>query len=81
VGDAFDAVVVSGDVGVGKPDPDIFPAAERELRAEEYVFAADALDRDVRAAENAGLRGVYYGGDAPADVTSVDSLADLPDAL
>jgi len=64
-GDAFDAVVVSRDVGVGKPDPGIFAAAEERLPADSYVFVADALDRDVRAAEAAGWRGVYVGDETP----------------
>ncbi|WP_232702577.1 HAD family hydrolase [Halobacterium wangiae] len=80
-GDVFEAVVVSGDVGVGKPDPEIFAAAERQLPADDHVFVADALDRDVRAAEAAGWRGVYYGSEVPADVTRVGSLSVLPELL
>ena len=80
-GDAVEAVVVSGEVGVGKPDPGIFAAAEERLPANDYVFVADALDRDVRAADAAGWRGVYYGDETPDDVARVGSLSALPDVL
>jgi len=80
-GDAFDAVVVSRDVGVGKPDPGIFAAAEERLPADSYVFVADALDRDVRDAEAAGWRGVYVGDETPEDVSHVGSLSALPDVV
>lgn len=79
--DHFEAVVVSDDVGAGKPDPGIFAAAERRLPADEYAFVADALDRDVRAAVDVGWRGIYLGDEDPDDVPSVASLADVPDVL
>lgn len=77
----FEAVVVSGDVGAGKPDPGIFAAAEDRLPADGYLFVADALDRDVRAAVNAGWRGVYLGDESPTDVPRIASLSELPDRL
>jgi putative hydrolase of the HAD superfamily len=79
--DHAETTIVSGDVGVGKPDPGIFEAAEDRLPAETHTFVADSLDRDVRAAERAGWRGVYVGEETPEDVASVDALADVPDAL
>ena len=77
----FEAVVASGDVGVGKPDPGIFAAAEERLPAEAYAFVADALDRDVRAAVEAGWRGVYLGDEEPTDVPYIASLSELSDRL
>jgi len=73
----FDAVVVSGEVGAGKPDPEIFAAAKAEISADEYVFVADDPERDVVPAQNAGFTGVYLAqGDDPDDA----DLADRPDA-
>ena len=72
-----EVVVASGDVGAGKPDPEIFRAAEERLPAETYTFAADALDRDVRAAVDAGWRGVYVGDEEPDDVARIESLSGL----
>lgn len=79
--DAVETVVVSDDVGVGKPEPGIFAAAEDHLPADGYTFVADSLDRDVRAAERAGWRGVYVGEKTPEDVECVAALANLPDLL
>lgn len=77
----IETVVASGDVGVGKPDPGIFAAAEERLSADGYTFVADALDRDVRAAVDAGWRGVYVGDEEPGDVPRIASLSALPDRL
>ena len=56
----FDAVVVSGDVGVKKPDPAIFtPALEQtELATDEAIFVGDSPEDDVAGARAAGLRPV-----------------------
>ena len=56
----FDAVVVSGDVGVKKPDPAIFtPALEQtELATNEALFVGDSPEDDVAGARAAGLQPV-----------------------
>ena len=56
----FDAVVVSGDVGVTKPNPAIFaPALEQtRLVANEALFVGDSPEDDVAGARAAGLRPV-----------------------
>ena len=56
----FDAVVVSGDVGVKKPDPAIFaPALEQTgLATDEALFVGDSPEDDVAGARAAGLRPV-----------------------
>jgi putative hydrolase of the HAD superfamily len=67
----FDAVVISGEVGLRKPDPAIYAlAAERmELPPEQIVFVDD-LRPNVRAAVAAGMVGVQH-----VDVgTTVDEL-------
>lgn len=57
----FDAVVISGEVGLRKPDPAIFAlgAAELGLPASACVFVDD-LDVNVTAAEAAGMTGVHH---------------------
>ena len=87
VRDHFDAVVVSGEVGASKPDPDIFDAARDAIRADDYVFVADDLERDVLPAQRAGFTGVYLPDeDTPADAPDradhvVESLTAVPDLL
>jgi len=57
----FDAVVISGEVGMRKPEPEIFELAlERiELPAGECVFIDD-MAHNVAAAERAGLAGIVH---------------------
>jgi HAD superfamily hydrolase (TIGR01509 family) len=87
IADAFDAVVVSGAVGAAKPDAEIFAAAKEAIPADEYVFVADDLERDVLPAQEAGFTGVYVPKNweqgtesADADAT-LGSLHQLPDLL
>ena len=65
----FDAVVVSGDVGVKKPDPAIFtPALEQTgLVADEALFVGDSPEDDVAGARAAGLRPVLIRRSLGAD--------------
>jgi len=60
-GELFDAVVISGEVGIRKPDPAIFAlTAERVgLPAGACVFVDD-LDKNIVAAEAAGMTGVLH---------------------
>ena len=62
-GELFDAVVISGEVGLRKPDPAIYAlAADRlGLPAAACVFVDD-LDTNVHAAEAAGMTGVVHTG-------------------
>lgn len=78
---AFDAVVVSYDVGAHKPDPEVFAAAKDALPAESYVFVGDLIDEDVVPANDAGFATVYVRGDADAPDAEVGSLAALRDLL
>jgi putative hydrolase of the HAD superfamily len=52
----FDAVVISGDVGVKKPDPGIFTVAldETDLKGHEVVYVGDT-DNDMKGALAAGM--------------------------
>jgi hypothetical protein len=85
----FDAVVVSADVGVGKPDPAVFQRALSMLgaRADEAVMIGDNLVRDVDGALAAGLRAVWinrFGQPRPPgrdDLVEISGLAELPAVL
>ncbi len=80
-----ETVVVSGEVGVGKPEPEIYRVAEERLPAESYAFVADDVERDLRPAVERGWRGVYVGDDGPVDddprLTVARSLAAVPGRL
>lgn len=72
----FDAVVVSGAVGVKKPDPAIFaPALEQTgLAADEAIFVGDSLEDDVAGARAAGLRPVLIRRSLGADGGAEDGV-------
>ena len=78
----FEAVVVSEDLGAGKPDPAPFAAALDALGAEpaDAWMIGDSLERDVRGAVAAGLRAVWLNPDGrPGDHRpQVRTLAELP---
>jgi HAD superfamily hydrolase (TIGR01549 family) len=69
----FDAVAVSGEVGIGKPDPGIFQwvAAQLNVPLETCAMVGDNAARDVQGGINAGIptvwvrRGFKPGGVAP----------------
>ncbi|HEX7292689.1 MAG TPA: HAD family hydrolase [Conexibacter sp.] len=87
--DYFDAVVVSGDLGIGKPDASIFRHALSQLGVDGAgaVMVGDSLSRDVDGAISAGLGGVWlnrFGSPRPSDrpnVIQIATLRELPVAL
>lgn len=58
----FQAVVISDEVGLRKPDPRIFAIALRTLgvRPEEALYVGDSLSDDYAGARNAGVPFCYY---------------------
>ncbi|MGL4831986.1 MAG: HAD family hydrolase [Propionibacteriaceae bacterium] len=52
--EVFSVVIMAEDVGVAKPSPDIFAAAEAALPAERYILVGDSLADDVEGANAAG---------------------------
>jgi 2-haloacid dehalogenase len=57
IGRLFAAVVVSGELGVAKPDPRIFAPALAAVgaRADEVLYVGDGVDSDMAAAARAGM--------------------------
>lgn len=84
---------VSDDVGLEKPDPELFAHALREAGAEPStsVMVGDRLDYDMRPAKTVGMRAVWVlRGEAPDDPTpeqlaeadaAIHGLAELPGTL
>lgn len=64
LGDLFEVVVISGEVGVRKPDPAIFQLALERLgvAAGEALSVGDDPERDVEAARQAGLTVAWVEG-------------------
>jgi putative hydrolase of the HAD superfamily len=58
---SFEAMIISAEIGVGKPDPRIFQAAlaALDLGPEDAVMVGDSLARDIAGAHAAGLRAIW----------------------
>lgn len=81
----FDAIVVSGELGIGKPQPEIYQHALNLLgaKAEETIMVGDSFERDVLGSQALGLRGVWIsmGREQPSSGDPwvvIESLAELP---
>jgi putative hydrolase of the HAD superfamily len=61
--DLFDAVVVSYDVGVHKPNRRIFDAARDCLDADTYVMVGDDHNTDIVGAREAGFEAIHIQSD------------------
>jgi HAD superfamily hydrolase (TIGR01549 family) len=61
----FDCIVLSRDLGVRTPDPEIFFYALRSMwvKGSEAVHVGDSLDNDVQGGKNAGMKTVWIKGD------------------
>lgn len=59
--DYMDVVIISGEVGVGKPDPGIFTRAliSVQVSPREAIYVGDSLTWDIGGAKNAGLYSVW----------------------
>ena len=68
--DHFSAVVISGELGLGKPDPEVFMHAVGSLgvRPQDAVMVGDSWERDIEGALGAGLSAIWisHGREAPA---------------
>jgi putative hydrolase of the HAD superfamily len=85
----FDAVIVSAEFGVGKPDPSIFKHAldRLDVAAERATMIGDSLARDIDGAIAVGLRGVWINrrrqdrAQDRTDAIEIAALTELPAAL
>jgi putative hydrolase of the HAD superfamily len=76
-GDLFDGVVISGEVGLRKPEPEIYRMAAKLIDAEpsSCVFIDDIKD-NVEGAEAVGMTGIHHR-EAEATVTKLEEIFGL----
>jgi HAD superfamily hydrolase (TIGR01549 family) len=86
IADRFAAIVVSEMVGIGKPSPEMFEVALRELglRRDEVAMVGNDVSRDVAGACAARIRPIWvrrpgdgWENDDPGDAERVADLRDL----
>jgi putative hydrolase of the HAD superfamily len=81
----FESVVISGEVGVAKPDKGIFEISRKAfgLAPEELAYVGDRVEIDVLGARNAGWKGIWIDrkgmppGMPGGDPETVSSLSEL----
>jgi putative hydrolase of the HAD superfamily len=88
LGPELDAVTISGEIGVAKPDPEAFRIALERLgtRPEETAMVGDSLENDVLGGLQAGLAEVVWmpgarAGDLPPGAHLARQIADVPRLL
>ncbi len=85
----FEEIVVSGELGYGKPDPRVFAAALDRLRTlpDGAVMVGNSLESDILGAVRGGLRGIWLNRDGvppDPDITpdaEIRSLAEIRSVL
>lgn len=85
--DDFDVVVISGDLGVGKPEPAIFTHTLSQLgvTADRAVMIGDSMERDIDGAAALGIRGIWLNRDGAGPSANghaqISTLADVSGAI
>jgi len=83
----FEAVVVSEELGIHKPEAAVFAEALRRLGAtpDRSAFVGDSLEHDVAGARAISMRAIYYRGDSssqgPLEPEPDLIISDLRDLL
>ena len=89
LGPLLQAVAVSGEHDIGKPEPEIFHRllAELGVPASEAVMVGNSLERDILGAQNAGVTSIWLkvaGSEEHAPVQpdhTITSLSQRPDLI
>ncbi len=87
IGDAFDVVVISEEVGCSKPHAAIFDVAFARMghpRKDEVLMIGDSLTSDIKGGSDYGLDTCWYnpsGAPRPQDVTITYEIRALPELL
>jgi len=89
----FDATIISGELGIEKPDRRIFQAALDELRVKpgKALMVGNRLDTDIVGANSVGMKSVWFRWNSRYDSTiktedkrpdfTIQNLAELLDIL
>jgi putative hydrolase of the HAD superfamily len=72
--DYFSAVLISEEIGIAKPDPEIFALGMKKMGAEEkrsVLMVGDNLNSDIRGGNEFGIATCWFNPDSQANCTSV----------
>lgn len=61
IGHFFEAIFISSEIGIGKPDGRLFKLAldKFSVNSGSAIFIGDSLERDITGAHNVGIKGVW----------------------
>lgn len=79
----FDYIVLSRDLGVRKPDPEIFNFALHNwgIESSEAVHVGDSLEHDIQGAKNVGMKTIWIKGEETMDIQPdfiISRVTELP---
>ncbi len=83
----FSSIIISGEVGLRKPAPEIFKKCAKELNfsLDEILYIGDQLEKDVLGAINAGTQGVWIDrtnqGCVDSKIITISKLTELPEII
>ena len=81
---AFEAVVVSEEVGVAKPDARIFEHALAQLRhddRETVLMVGDSLEADIQGGVNAGIRTCWFNPSGAPNASAIQPTFEIAGLL
>lgn len=70
----FDHVIISGDFGKGKPDPELFEfmMASAGITAKEGIMVGDNLNTDIKGSASVGMKNVWINREGNVNDTEVE---------
>ncbi len=83
----FSSIIISGEVGLREPAPEIFKKSVKELNLslDEILYIGDQLEKDVLGAINAGVQGVWIDrtnqGRVDSKIITISKLNELPEII
>jgi len=77
----FSEIVIAGEVGLSKPDPEIFRLMAERLGVlpEECLFVGDSVQYDITGAASAGMKTVLYGANRSVSKAADHEAEDISD--
>ena len=77
----FEVIIISDEVGVSKPDVEIFKIALRkiDILPDNALFMGDRLDKDILGCQSAGIRGIWFNPNHFINDTDIKPFAEIHD--
>ena len=75
----FDVIIISDEVGIKKPAPQIFNLALQRLdvRPQESIYVGDSLKNDVGGCQSVGMKGVWFNPKKHKNDTGIEPFMEI----